>query len=130
LSLAGEQRIVLTGLPAPAPTLTNSSYQLFMAHARQVAPQGQLEPAANDHQADHHPTSHRQTSSHINSNTNSNSNTEDEVSRLLPALKRIHEIVAGMPLGLELAAAWCETYDVPTIADKLNHDALLLESSD
>ncbi len=141
LSLAGEQRLMLEGLPVPIASLTNSSYQLFMAHARQVAPQGWLEPsgAANPHVADNLTTTTTHSSTNINTNNINMNNTDasnvstniehdlnGDVHTLLPALRRIHEIVAGMPLGLELAAAWCETYDVPTIADKLNHDALLL----
>lgn len=133
LSLAGEQRFLLEGLPAPTPSLTSSSYQLFMAHARQVAPQTWLEPsdAANRPANDSNPTT-AHSSTDINLNVDGNINDDvrvNNLSTLLPALKRIHKVVAGMPLGLELAAAWCETYDVPTIADKLAHDALLLEQA-
>ena len=48
---------------------------------------------------------------------------------LFEALQSIHHAVAGMPLGLELAAAWCSTYSPQTIAAMLQDNALSLNSA-
>ncbi len=125
LSLAGEQRLMLEGLPVPTASLTSSSYQLFMAHVRQVTPEQEWSSSGAANRASHFTTT-KHHDPYPDAYPDADDAADDAASALLSALKRIHEIVAGMPLGLELAAAWCETYDVPTIADKLSHDALLL----
>ncbi|MEM6429894.1 MAG: diguanylate cyclase [Deinococcota bacterium] len=47
---------------------------------------------------------------------------------LRAAVQVIHEAVAGMPLGLELAAAWCGVYSPQAIAELLQQDKLVLDA--
>ncbi|MEM7735675.1 MAG: hypothetical protein AAF267_07770, partial [Deinococcota bacterium] len=47
---------------------------------------------------------------------------------LLDAIQVIHDAVAGMPLGLELAAAWCGVYSPQAIAELLQQDKLVLDT--
>lgn len=46
-----------------------------------------------------------------------------------PAIIRICRLVGGVPLGVELAAAWVRTLSCKTIADELTHSLNILETS-
>ena len=44
----------------------------------------------------------------------------------VPAIIRICQLVAGMPLGVELAAAWVRIYSCEEIADKIEQNLRFL----